>query len=431
MHVAVRVVGQTLWDREDSGEFDLSATVSTGDIVDFLVSTSNGNHTCGTTPLIATITLANQDTPHVETSLASKGSWSPTNGLAVSGTSASGTRALVCLGNSELRLLDLSNPAAPVALGAWSTLLPLSDAVLVGNLAYIASWEASFLSTIEIVDFTDPAKPVRKGYYDTAGYATDVVVRNNIAFVADAEGGLLILDVGDPARPRRLGGYDTKGSVQHVEVSGNCAFVPDGNWLVILNVSDPANPQRVGLYEAGGAISSLKASGTKLYLSEATGDLRILEVSNPGNIQLVGTSQGWGNGVQAAAVTGRFLYLAKGGAGLQVLDVSDPAKPAYLTATYTNPAEDLALMGNYVLVAGGDKGLLVYELQQHVYPPLNPPVISGGLVTLSWPAMEGVRLQKAASLSSAMWVDVAGSEGTNTVSLPMTDATAFFRLVKP
>jgi hypothetical protein len=216
-----------------------------------------------------------------------------------------------------------------------------------------------------------------------------------------------------------------------VEVSGNKAFVPDGNWLVILDVNDPANPQRVGLYEAGGAISSLKASGTKLYLSEATGDLATLDVSNPANIQLAGTSQGWGNGVQAAAVTGRFLHLAKGGAGLQVLDVSDPANPASLTWAYTNPAEDVALMGNYVLVAGGDKGLLVYELQQQIYPPLNPPVVSGALVTLSWPAMDGVRLQKPTNLTSPRWEVVAGSEGTNTVSVPMADATACFRLVKP
>jgi hypothetical protein len=88
-------------------------------------------------------------------------------------------------------------------------------------------------------------------------------------------------------------------------------------------------------------------------------------------------------------------------------------------------------MGNYALVAGGNKGLLVCELQQHIYPPLLAPVISAGTVTLTWGTPSSVRLQKATNLTSPTWEDVAGSEGTNTVSLPMTDATAFFRLVKP
>ncbi|MEI6785639.1 MAG: hypothetical protein WCQ21_32530, partial [Verrucomicrobiota bacterium] len=271
--------------------------------------------------------------PYVYTSLGSKGTWSPTNNLPVSGVSIFCTCALVRLGDAGVCLLATTNPAVPVALGSWSTFLPISDAVLVGNLAYIASWEADFLSTVEIVDFTDPAKPVLKGYYDTPGYAKEVALRGNLAYVADAEGGLLILDVGDPAWPRRLGGYDTKGSVQHVEVYGNYAYIRDGNWLITLDVSDPANPRRVGIYEVVGGISALKAVGTKLYVSEGTGDLRILDVSNPASIQLLGTYRGWGGGAQAVALSGRFLYLAKGTAGLHIVDVTDPAKPVYLTGS--------------------------------------------------------------------------------------------------
>ena len=88
-------------------------------------------------------------------------------------------------------------------------------------------------------------------------------------------------------------------------------------------------------------------------------------------------------------------------------------------------------MGQYALIAGGDGGLNVFAVEQTLWPPLKPPVVSGGLMTLSWPVMEGVRLQKATNLTSAVWQDVPESEGTNMVGLPMTDAMAFFRLVKP
>ena len=65
-----------------------------------------------------------------------------------------------------------------------------------------------------------------------------------------------------------------------------------------------------------------------------------------------------------------------------------------------------------------------------IWPPLNPPVISGGMLTLTWPAMDGVRLQKTVSLTPPDWQDVPGTDVTNTVTLPVTEATVFFRLVQ-
>ena len=77
------------------------------------------------------------------------------------------------------------------------------------------------------------------------------------------------------------------------------------------------------------------------------------------------------------AVSSQFAYLTTmADRGLHIADVSDPAKPTYLRVSYTTPAEDVALMGNYALLAAGDSGLVIYEVQQHIYPPLVAPVIS-------------------------------------------------------
>lgn len=368
--------------------------------------------------------------PFVNASLPSVANWSPKSNAPVSGIGVSSTRSVVTSGDSELRLVDISNPAAPVALGTWSTFLPLSDTALSGNLAYIASWEADFLSTIEVVDFTDPAKPVLRGYFDTPGYAQELLLRGSILYVADAEGGLLIVDVGDPANPRRIGGYETKGLVEHVEVYGRHAYIPDGKWLVVLDVSDPANPRRAGMYEVAEGCSSLKAYGTSLYVSVANGGLLLLDVAHPAQIQTLGTYRAWGSPAQAMAVSGQYLYLAKGNGGLHVLDVSDPAKPVYVTSAWTPPAHDVALLGKNVLVAAGDKGLVISELQKRLYPPLPNPVVSGGNMTLTWAATDDVRLQRTTNLLNAVWLDVPESEGTNTLTLTLTEPMSFFRLVQ-
>ncbi|MEI6786537.1 MAG: SUMF1/EgtB/PvdO family nonheme iron enzyme, partial [Verrucomicrobiota bacterium] len=114
--------------------------------------------------------------------------------------------------------------------------------------------------------------------------------------------------------------------------------------------------------------------------------------------------------------------------GVHVLDVSNPTNITWLASVWKIAAEDVALMGNYAVVAGGDKGLAIYQLQQSIYPPLKPAVIAWGMVNMTWPFMEGARLQIATNLAKPFWQDIPESEGTNIVSLPLTEGAAFFRL---
>jgi formylglycine-generating enzyme required for sulfatase activity len=365
--------------------------------------------------------------PYVQTTLAPTSTWSPTNNLPVSGLIVSGTRALVSLGDSEVRLLDVSHPAAPVALGSWSMFLPLSDAVLAGNLAYLACWETDFLSTVEIVDFTNPAQPALRGFYDTQGYAQDIEVVGSTAYVADSEGGLLILDVSNPASPRKLGSFETRSSVGLVGVAGRYAYLAEGSWLMVVDVANPTSPSRAGIYDAGATIRSLAVVGQKAFVVVSTGRLLVLEMSTPGTVELLGSTSAWGE-IEAA---GNYAYLATGTRSLAVIDVGDPAHPLWATSvTVEGVATDVAVTGRMVLVAVGARGISVFELQQSFNPPLPAPVVAGGMITLTWATTNDVRLQKATNLVNPVWQDVPESEGTNTVTLPATDAAAFFRLVK-
>jgi hypothetical protein len=326
-------------------------------------------------------------------------------------------------------LLDLSNPAKPVLLGSCTPLFQPSDIKLVGNIAYIASYEQDFLSTVEIVDFSSPTNAVLRGYYDTDGYAQEVIVVGNTLYVADDVGGMVVVDVSNPARPTRIGGYDTQGHVQHIQVVGRYAYITDAGWLVILDINDPTFPIRVGLYEVAGGIQLLRVNGQTAYVADTTGQLLALDVSDPGNIGPLGTYNTWGT--QSLAVAGKYAYLAMGSHGLEMVDVSKLTNIVWVTdATIGGVAQDVAVMGKYILVAAGDAGLKILQLQQSIYPPLEPPVCSGRMMTLTWPAMDGVRLQKCTNLVNAVWEDVPESEGTNTLTLPMTEGKAFFRLVK-
>lgn len=70
-------------------------------------------------------------------------------------------------------------------------------------------------------------------------------------------------------------------------------------------------------------------------------------------------------------------------------------------------------------------------LQQNPSLTLNPPERLPGQIRFTWNGGPGIRLQKSPSLSSPVWQDVPDTEGASGVTLPASDASAFFRLAKP
>jgi len=73
----------------------------------------------------------------------------------------------------------------------------------------------------------------------------------------------------------------------------------------------------------------------------------------------------------------------------------------------------------------------VLALLQAAPPPaLNPPEYSANQVRLSWIRRPGLRLQKATSLTNPVWEDIPLAEGQSSISLPATEPSAFFRLMK-
>lgn len=69
-------------------------------------------------------------------------------------------------------------------------------------------------------------------------------------------------------------------------------------------------------------------------------------------------------------------------------------------------------------------------LQQAPPPPLNPPERSGDQIRLSWVGRPGIRLQRSATLSHPVWLEVPNTDGGSSITLPVTGDAGYFRLVK-
>ncbi|RMH74775.1 MAG: T9SS C-terminal target domain-containing protein, partial [Calditrichaeota bacterium] len=136
----------------------------------------------------------------------------------------SGSHAYVADRYDGLRIIDVSDPTAPVEVGFYDTGDEARGVYVSGSHAYVADW----LDGLRIIDVSDPTAPVEVGFYDTGEWARGVYVSGSHAYVADDYDGLRIIDVSDPTAPVEVGFYDTGGYARGVYVSGNHAYVADG-----------------------------------------------------------------------------------------------------------------------------------------------------------------------------------------------------------
>jgi hypothetical protein len=286
-----------------------------------------------------------------------------------------GTYAYIADRNAGLKVVDISNPAAPLALGKQELAGDTYDVALNGHLAYVANYG----NDLSVVDVSNPAAPELVG--ETAdphfSRAWAVALHNDIAYVASrtdglhladlthpltptllhhywpdqsivdveiratatythayltsdggAEAGLRILDVTHPMSITEVGAYDT-WLAQDVALDGRYAYVAaGGDGLRIVDVANVAAPTEAGAYATSGDASDVIVNGSHAYLLETTG-LRIVDIANGQRPVEVGAYRVNNTPVEQMAMRGNVAYLATGG-GLHIVAIANPSHPQLL-----------------------------------------------------------------------------------------------------
>lgn len=254
------------------------------------------------------------------------------------------------LGTSlRLVILDISNPADPVAVG-HTNILPgiVRDVEVEGSYAYVAAGGAGLI----IIDISNPSAPKETSFYDMPGTASGIAVVGAYVYVLDDDG-LRIIDASSPAMPREIGFCDTLKATRKAVVSGGYAYVTDSCGLSIIDVGTPANPTQVGFYWMPD-IGSVAVAGTYAYVSQAVYQkaIHILDISDPtipraANIYRVSFTVG------DIVMREDHAYVADDDGGLRIFNVTNPASPIEI-GFYNLPAypgvsvTDMAVSGNYV-----------------------------------------------------------------------------------
>jgi hypothetical protein len=342
--------------------------------------------------------------------------------------------AYVTFGDEGLRVFDISNPAQPAPVGHYGTNNYYASVVCDGGYAYVSDG-----GNLTMLDLSSPANPQLAGSCQGL-WGSKICIAGQYAYIAgeaSGRGGLEVVDVSNPATLRRVGGYGEWAGA--LGVLGQYVYVAAGDGgLGVFNLGNPTAPRRVGTYYPAGLAEDILLRDKQAYLAVSKGDggdsasfaeggLEILDLTDPTRPRLVGTSLR-SEGCRRVDLDGRFGAAVTSEQSLALLDLSRPAQPVILARTVAPEATEVAVNGDTVYLAQGSYGFTSWRITPVLR--LNRPVVSGGMVELSWRGGPGPKLQRASSLEPTAWEDVAGSELVSQIDLPFEGAVSFFRLIK-
>jgi subtilase family serine protease/subtilisin-like proprotein convertase family protein len=270
--------------------------------------------------------------------------------LLLAGTSGHDARP-VSLGQFALSLAEaVENPASPAAMDAGYTY------------AFIA--DSSY--GLRVVDVSNPSAPVEVGDLDLPGFPRDVAVAGAYAFVVSQWSGLYAIDVSNPGYPAQVDFYATPGAAlggggaDGIFLSGSYAYIADGQaGLRVINISNPADLQPAGSRDTSGYAFDVVVLGQYAYVADGGSGLQVIDIANPANPQIVGS---YNTPYQATGVVvdDGLAYVADSSGGLQVIDISDPANPQLLRSFDTpGYAEELDFANDLAYVADSGSGMRV------------------------------------------------------------------------
>lgn len=273
-----------------------------------------------------------------------------------------GGRAYVA-GGETLRVVDLADPARPVALGTFTAPGPIRALHAAPPWVYLTAG----LEGMHIVDVSDPRAPVLAATHQTAGQALGVTASGTVALVINLMTGLEVVDTSDKSAPVLLQTRETPGYQWGLAGTGaNVLVVDQPSGVHLFDLSDPQAPVARGVYATEQpAQAVVLGDGGRAYVVYArTGRVEILDVADLAAPRLIGR-------YQPARSSGRFQRVAVerftmvvpvGEDGVEVVDVSNPAAPVRRASRDTpGHAQSAALGGDLVAVADGG-ALLLFRL---------------------------------------------------------------------
>ena len=271
--------------------------------------------------------------------------------------------------SGALGVFDVSDPTAPQALFRGLSWTPDTDGIFIAHDIEVAQGHL-FISLnnevnngLRLVDATDPHAPVDLGW--VPGVASrDVFVFGRYAYAIEQEDYLRVLDLVDPAAPVLVNSLDVGGGEAVVQCPGGICVLQrsgDDGSLQLLNIDDPVNPlPTIAIPLAGGwPVAGVRMARDRFMVADRNRGLLIYDLTPPVVPELLGEQLLPGE-LQNIAGYGLIILVAAGTAGMQAVNLSDVGAPSPAGSLPFAHARDAVRVGDKIYIAADDELVVAY-----------------------------------------------------------------------
>jgi len=154
----------------------------------------------------------------------------------------------------------------------------------ISKLVYVALPQKDGTSIVKTADLTTLSAPKIRGIFQPPSFVNDLVlsVDNKYLLIANSLDGLIILDVSNPDNLIQVGIFKTTGPgiTKNLTVSGNQVFLTGSYGLKVIDITDPTNPVLARSYDTNYDTAGVVVSGDYVYWAQKNTGLSVLRLND-------------------------------------------------------------------------------------------------------------------------------------------------------
>lgn len=224
-----------------------------------------------------------------------------------------------------------------------------------GNYLYVASREP----TNQIMPI-DTLATSGKIFFPSTVIGDKLTREGATLFVADRFKGIDIVNIGSGSQREILATFSEKWGIRDFVATYPYIFALNDFGLVAVDITDQSNPHSIATNYQIADASCLVKNGNTLWVG-AGKNLLAFNINDPAKPTLINQFR-LANDINALQVKDNLLYLALGRGGMKILGIANPFKIQDINTINTNyTVYDLALANDYIFLALGKDGWMIYE----------------------------------------------------------------------
>lgn len=224
-----------------------------------------------------------------------------------------------------------------------------------GNYLYVASREPAN----QIIPI-DTLATSGKIFFPSTVIGDKLTREGATLYIADRFRGIDIVNIGNGGSRELLATFSEKWGIRDFVANYPYLFAINDFGLVAVDISDQNNPRAIATnYQIADATCLVK-NGNTLWVG-AGKNLLAFNIYNPESPTLINQFR-LANEISTLKVKDNLLYIALGRGGVKILGIANPLKIEDVNTINTNyTVYDLALANDYIFIALGKDGWMIYE----------------------------------------------------------------------